>query len=417
MWFLQACTLNDPGASNNTPPLTLQAEQNLSLTELIWMPVNVTGFKEYILLQSTNEIPVSPTPVVSANVTVLKRIDDVDVTSFLTSDILFTPRICYKLYVSVDDRFIQSSNVCVDQDYKIFNGFYDRAGHENGLDGIVMFDRVNQHLSLYDYKSEEFVTTENDIVLSFPVIEVSTWQGTTNVFAYDQSPGRLRKYRYPELTSNTYKDFGGVLYAVKSFKDFAIAAVEDFAKGFQVIRKSNLNVVDFETGLSGLRNIAVFGDTSIIALEIGTNSINRYSIDDAGNSTFLESRPEGVSQLSTQQSSAQSRDYFIGGRFGDIVNSNGDIVTSLQSNPNEFIFMTRFNDDETKVVYGINNNIELRLEIVDVTNLPAINRLASYRIPNSNYSDIIIDGNIIYLIGVSFNSGQAETFILKYPMP
>ena len=114
--------------------LTLSAHQNLSLTELSWNPVRLSGFKEYIILQSSDEIAPSPTPVTSANVSVLKRIDDVDVTSFEASEILFTPRICYKLYASVDDRFIQSQNICIDQNFTLIEGFYDRAGHGGDVD-------------------------------------------------------------------------------------------------------------------------------------------------------------------------------------------------------------------------------------------------------------------------------------------
>src|SRR5690242_15010607 len=74
--YLSGCTLDDPGVTSSDPPLLLEANQNLSLITLNWDRVKVTGFKEYILLQSTGDIPNSPTPVVNSETTVLKRIDD-----------------------------------------------------------------------------------------------------------------------------------------------------------------------------------------------------------------------------------------------------------------------------------------------------------------------------------------------------
>src|SRR5688572_8870814 len=265
--FWGSCTLDDPGPSNVTYPLTLEVQKNLSLIELNWSPVNVTGFKEYIILQSADEIPFSSTPQVSSTVSVLKRIDDADVTTFNASEVLFGPRICYKLYVSLEDRFMQSGNVCVDQDIKVFQGFYDRAAHESGLDEIVMFDRVNSRFSTYNYKLDQFTNTVFDIILNFPIIEISTVSGTTNVFAYDQSPARLRKYSFPALTSNMYIDFNSVLWAVKPYGQFLFVSVEEGTTSFRVLNRSNLSEVDTETGFLGNRNIAVFTGSPLIVME------------------------------------------------------------------------------------------------------------------------------------------------------
>ena len=157
--LISSCTLDDPGTTPSNFPLTLQAEQDFSLIHLHWAPVKVTGFKEYILLQSSTEIPSSPEPTISSEISIVKRIDDSDVTTFTTSDILFSENVCYKLYVCIDDRFIQSNNVCIEQDFKLLEGFYDRAGHEKGSDDVIMFDRVNRNLSVYNLSSGEITST------------------------------------------------------------------------------------------------------------------------------------------------------------------------------------------------------------------------------------------------------------------
>lgn len=412
-----SCTLNDPGTSTATFPLTLEASQDFSLIRLNWSPVKVTGFKEYILLQSTSEIPSSPTPVVSAEVTIVKRIDDADITSVVTSDILFSENVCYKLYVSVDDRFIQSNNVCLQQDFKLIEGFYDRAGHENGSDKVVMFDRVNRYISVYSFAYEEFISMVSENLLQFPVMDVSTWGDATHLFAYDQSPGRFIKYSLPSFSPVMQEFFGTVLFAVKSYKQFIFTASEESGSAFKVLSRSSLNTIDSDPGFLGNRNIAVFDGDPLTVLEVGETKINKYNIDGNGKITLIETRSPGVSQLQAQNSTAQGTDYFIAGRQGDIINRDGEIEGSLIKSLNSFVTLSRFSEDEKSVAYVVSDNITIRFEVADISNPSQPVVRASYNLPNATYSDLIVNGNILYLIGVSFATGQAQTFIFKYPMP
>lgn len=416
LFYIYGCSLDDPGSSSSNPPLTLHADQNLSLITLSWDPVKVTGFKEYILLQSTSDIPNSPTPEVNAETTILKRIDDSDIHSFTLTNTLFAPRLCFKLYTSVDDRFLYSSTLCIDQDFTLINGFNDRAGHEEGLDQEVLFDRINAHFSIVDYKSGEFTNTVNDFNLSFPIIDVSTYQEVTNVFAYDQSPPRIVKYKFPELTALTFRDYSGVLFAVKAHKQFVYVAVEELGKAFQILNRTNLSLIDSRPGNTGNRNIAVFEGNPLVVLEIGETLINKYNIDVAGKITQSEQILTGVNQMSTQNTIANSDTWYVGGRLGNIVNRDAEIVGSVTNGINSFVAMNRFSPDRTKLVSIINNNASTRLEINDVINLPQLTNITSYEIPPANYSDVIVEEDIIYVIGVTFSSGQAQTFILKYPI-
>ncbi|MEO5906503.1 MAG: hypothetical protein ABIQ11_07245 [Saprospiraceae bacterium] len=411
------CSLNDPGPQDPLNGFTLQVQNNYSLNSLSWNPVKVTGFKEYIILQSSSDIPPSPEPVISAETRVMKRIDDADITTFLSSDILFTPRVCYKIYAAVDDRFIQSGSVCVNQDIKIFGGFNDRANHAKGLDEMLMYDRVNGHFSIFDYKTGTVTTKVSDIIFSFPVIELSTVSDVTNAFVYDQSPPRLQKYSFPGMEPQAFKDFFGVLFAVSIYDQFLFAAVEETGKGFQVLRRSNMSNIDSEAGLFGNRAIGIFPGDPLIVIEAGDNGMNRYSIDANGKSTLLESKTIGISQPSLQSMSANTSQYFITGRLGSIINRDGVIVANLNNNQNEFVLMTRLADDEQKVAFISNDNVSQKLTIADISAIPVISKLLTFNLPSANYADLIIDDGIIYVMGVSFATGNAETFLLKFPMP
>ena len=415
--LVTGCTLDDPGTGGGNFPITLQVEKDYSLLNLSWSPVKVTGFKEYIILQSTEEIPPSNTPVITSTVTVLKRIDDADITSLQASEVLFAPQVCYKLFVSIDDRFIQSSSVCVQQDFNTLNGFYDRAGHEKDVVELVMFDRSNQQLSTYRYQTGEVTNTVNDIFHSFPVIDLSTSAGTTSVFVYDQSPARLRKFSFPSLTSNSWKDFGGVLFAVNVYEQFVFASVEEINTSFRVLSSTNLSDIDSKPGLLGSRNIAVFPGDPLLVLEVGDNGINRYSINSAGKITLLDKLTTSIVQPNTQNATAQGSEIFIAGRSGDIIDRDGKIIASLGNDINSFVLMVRLSSDENKAAYIISDNIRLRLEVVDISNLPNIVPITSFEIPSANYADLIVEDDVMYIMGVSFATGQARTFVLKYPMP
>lgn len=411
-----SCTLDENIPAPSLMPLTLTVNQNLSLTELSWNTVKVTGFKEYIILHSSSEIPDSPEPVTNANVAVIKRIDDADITSVKSSISLFTPRTCYKIYASVNDRFIQSSNVCVDNDFTLIDGFYDRAAHLDGSDELVLFDRVDQRFTVYNYKNETVSHQIENVGLSFPILSLQEYQGTFNLFAYDQSPPRMRKYPFPSLSSSVHKDFTGVLFAVNFADPFILAATEEFGKGFQVIHRNTMSVIDSKPGFSGNRNIAVFEGTPTTALEISDFGINKYSMDSNGKLILLDTKPNGIQQLNTQNTNANSSEYYVAGRFGNIVDRNGDIVGALHSNPNEVVVMSRFSEDEKKLAYIINNFAGFRLEIVDASNINSLTNLSTYDLPNSNFAELFIEEEIVYVVGVSFDSGFARTFILKFPL-
>ena len=414
--IISSCTLDDPGNSGANPPLTLHAEQNLSLITLSWEPVRVTGFKEYIILQSTNDIPDAPTPEVNIETTVLKRIDDRDVHSFTLTNTLFSPRLCFKLYTSVDDRFMYSSTLCLDQDMTIFSGFHDRAGHEEGLDDIVAFDRSNSRLSIIDYKNGSVTKNIEEINLSFPLFEVSTFEGVTDVFAYDQSPPRMRKYNYPHLNTLTFKNFNSILFAARPYKQFIFITLEEFSKSFQVLNRSNLNVVDTESGITGNRNLAVFDGTPLVVLEIGDLAINKYTIDPLGKITLIEQKPFGITQVNSQNTTANNDDYYIGGRFGTMVDRNAEIVGSITNGINTFVIMSRFSSDNSRLVTIMSDNVGTELVVYDASAMPSISKIVSYTLPQASYADVIIENGIIYVMGITFTGGQSQTFILKYPI-
>jgi hypothetical protein len=415
--FMTGCSLDDQAPSGSSPALSITATRNLSLTTLTWDPVRVTGFTEYILLQSSSDIPNQPTPMVSQDISVVKRIDDADISSVSISSTIFSPQVCYKLYCDIGDRFLYSSTLCIDQEFDIVPGFYDRACHMPDQAEMVMFDRINNNLARCNYKTGLITQTVTDLVLNFPSLEMSSWENTINVFGFDQSPAWLRKYNYPSLTSTHFKEFSQILWAANVHNQFVFTASDDFGKNFQVLSRNNLSVLDSRSGMTGNQNVAVFPGDPLTVITLGELGSKKYTIDNTGKITQEETLTLTLGQPDIQSTCAEGSDYFIGGRLGTIINRNGERVGVLNTLINSFIFINRLSPDETKAVYLISdNNNGFRLEIADISNLPAVTRLESYEVPSLNFSDLLVENDIIYLVGALFNSSQPETFILKYPI-
>ena len=415
--FSSACTLDEPTDTNQNPALTLDYTQNLSLTNLTWDAVKVTGFKEYIILQSSNPIPNSPTPVINQDVTVLKRIKEVDSTNLSVSTMLFSPQICYKLYCAVDDRFLYSQTLCIEQDIDVVSGFYDRGCHLAGNDEAVMFDRVNNVLSTLNYKTGTITNSVTDIVLSFPSLEMSSWAGVTNTFGFDQSPAWLRKYNFPALTASNSKNFNQVLWAANVHNQFVFVATDDaFSNNFQVLSRNNLSLIHGAQTMTGNQNIAVFPGDPLTVMTIGSTETKKYSIDANGMISASVDVPARILQPDLQSTCAEGTDLFICGREGTIINRNGVNVGTLNTDINASILLNRLSIDEKKAIYVINDNGTMRLEIADISQLPVVTLLTTYDLPALTYADVIPEDEIIYLIGTSFNSSQPQTTILRYPL-
>ena len=415
---IHSCSLDDGGGSTSTPALTLDLNQELSLTNLSWNAVNVTDFREYIILQSVDVIPDSPIPVVNSTTTVVKRIDDADITTHAGINILFSPRTCYKLYAAIGERFLYSPTVCVDKGITLLPGFYDRVDHEPGQQEIVMYDRNDNMLSTYTLGGTVINKSVGETFFSNPSIDVSTYNGIQNVFISDQSQLTIKRYNLPNLNSGFSKGFNAGIDALTSYGPYLFAVLNSSFSSFQVLNRNTLTAFDTRDGntLEFGRTLAVFPGDSLIVLEVGLSNTNRYVINDAGKIIKEDQYPIAVSQSNLQGSTAQGENIFITGFRGTIFNNAAQVVGEL--NPEFFgnILDVELSSDENTAVGLISNNVTFSLQYFDVTDPSNISVKKKLDLPQGSFSEILIENNNVYLFGVTFDSGQSQTFILQLPI-
>jgi hypothetical protein len=410
------CTLDegDPGTSD--PALTLNIDQELSVINLSWAPVKVTGFKEYIILQSAGEIPNSPTPPVSQEVTVLERINIVNDTTFSTTSILFSPTSCYKLYCSVDDRFLYSSTVCIEPSTTIIPGFNDRADHDPDLPQIALFDRSNIKLTAFTDGDGTVFKSIAENNLSFPQLDLSTYQGSNRLFSFDLSFAQVRKYSFPDLSIQDQAFVGESIIGGLAWNNFVFMVLQSTTSGFRILNAETLTTIDSKPGLPGNRNIAVFDGDPIIVLEISDVAIIQYEVNSVGKVIQSNQISATIFQPATQNTCDVNDEYYIGGRLSTIVNKDAEIITSLESGNNVFSQMSRFSPDGTKAAIIVSDFNVVKLEIFDISNLPSVTKSKTYSLPNATYADLYFRDNVINVVGVNFNSSSPQTFFLKFPM-
>jgi len=410
------CTLDEGSPGTTDPALTLQVNPELSLIKLSWTPVKVSGFKEYVILQSSGDIPNSPTPTVDQEVTVLTRINMVNDTTFSTTNILFSPTSCYKLYCKVDDRFMYSSTVCIQQTMTVIPGFNDRADHAPGLEQIALFDRSNFKLTAFTDEDGTIYKSIPENNLSFPQLDLSTYQGTNRLFSFDLSFAQVRKYSFPDLTLLKQQFLGESILGGLAWNNFVFVVLQSTNSGFQVLNAETLGYIDTEPGLAGSRNIAVFEGDPIIVLEIGDVAINRYEVNSLGKVIHTDQFPANLFQPGTQNTCDINNEFYIGGRLSTIVNKDAEIITSLESGANVFSQMCRFSLDGTKAAVIVTDFNVVNLDLFDISNLPVATKLKTFSLPNATYADLYFKDNVIHVIGVNFNSSSPQTFFLKLPI-
>jgi hypothetical protein len=278
-----------------------------------------------------------------------------------------------------------------------------------------MFDRVNIRLAAVDDVDGSMENIVQETSVTFPQLDLSTYQGTTRLYSYDLSSSQIRKYSFPELNLQNQKFLGETIMGGYAKGDFVYMLLNNSFAAFQVLNAQNFSTIDTEIGLPGSRNLAVFDGDPVQVMEISEIGIIRYDVNSLGKVIQSDQFDTGVVQPSTQNTCDFNDQYYIGGRFSTIVNKEADVVTSLVSGINSFTQMCRFSPDGTKAAIIVNNGNVVELQIFDITNLPAAVKTKAFNLPNATFSDLYYRDNVINIIGVNFNSSSPQTFFLKFP--
>ncbi|MDQ3016380.1 MAG: hypothetical protein M3R25_06660 [Bacteroidota bacterium] len=418
LFLIHSCSLDEGPQGTTAPALQLNVNQELSITNLSWNPVKVTDFKEYVLLQSSGDIPNSPTPQINANVSVIKRIDNDDITSHASTDILLSPQTCYKLYAAVGDRFLYSPTVCVTKNITLITGFYDRISHEKGHQEIAMFDRNINAVSTYTLENPGVSASIQESFFSSPNVHLSTYNGVRQVFISGSSQSTIKRYNLPGLTNVFSKSVSTGIESLISSGPFVYVCFTNLSNSFQILNRDNLTLVDSRLGFSFQfgRVLGVFPGDPTVVLEVSSSGTNRYEIDSDGKIINELLIPGLTIQADLQGSTAQGENIFICGLRGTIINKSAEVLNELNPSFGTNIINVKLSSDEKTAVALLSNSVTSTLEYYDLSDLNHITLRKKIELSQASFADLVIENDKVYLFGVTFDSGSSQTFILNFPL-
>jgi hypothetical protein len=197
---------------------------------------------------------------------------------------------------------------------------------------------------------------------------------------------------------------------------FLFIGTQNTASSFQVWDANTFSVRDTRSGVTGIRHYATFPGDTMVVLEIWETGMRRYTINTLGKVIGQDEFLTGVSQISTQNASDYNDQYYIGGRFSTIVDTDANIISSLNEDINSFSFFSRFNADGTHAVSLVQDQVNFFLDIYDISAITTPQRIQRYALPQASYAELLVRDDIIYIVGINFNSSVSQTFILKIPI-
>ncbi len=198
MFSLPGCDKLDMQPGEFAYPLEISVTQNQSVATLHWTEATVSTFEEYVILRSTDRIPDTPEPQVTANTLIIARVDQRSGTTLEDINVPIVDTIFYKVYANIGDRFLMSPTIAYDTHLHVLSFRADAMEAVPSKHEMVAVDRALNTLFVYDYQNREILRTKALGQLSGPLIHVDL--PSKEIMVADN--GYLSFYDYNSLALN-----------------------------------------------------------------------------------------------------------------------------------------------------------------------------------------------------------------------
>lgn len=335
---------------NETPlqefKLTITQENNL--LEHTWTETNLAGFEEYLIVRSSEPIPVSLDPFSSTNIPseiniIIHRESDQKKSSWQEVVLSETTKYYYRVFIKLNDRFIASNEVEVSlEENFVFRSTANsdvEVFHHPELKLVYLADLDS--LFAYSYETRQVVASTQ--------LPVDFYKG---LYAYGKHNGQDEIYLVPQgftddeiivlnaVNLDYIETIGtgfGSIEALNTEREGVIVIVKDSSSPIRVLNRENGNTLG--SGSCDCANIyhqkIDFSSTTentlrlIFSSGVGEGGYRDFTFSDTWN--FLSVTPIENFLSSPLQDIAYSRDknYFIPNRNGSLFDKGGDIINSI----------------------------------------------------------------------------------------
>ena len=149
-----ACSKENVNNNDGGFPLQLTATQEGRNIKLNWTQTKVSTFEEYVVVRSTEPIPIDfiPTPFSQL---VIKRLDEFEENEFTDNNPLLAERIYYKVFVDIGDRFLQSEERVVEYEVTILGGIPGKVAFNAATNMLYILNQETAEVLAYNYVTNE----------------------------------------------------------------------------------------------------------------------------------------------------------------------------------------------------------------------------------------------------------------------
>lgn len=360
--LLFASTFYPSCKKDNLPSLNLEVILNANGNyQCNWTELNPTGFAEYVLVYSSNPIPLEYNARVGFNnVITARRIQDFTQTSFSIKPYRRFQTIYIQVFIDLGgDNFLRSNQVEVSEDpWQTIGINPSQVVHHPEKNAFYILEYGSNRFIYYDYLEKKIM---KDVNLDFAYKELKFGDnglGEELYLIHDDfyltilDANTLEEklsYQFPYTVHSISSNEKGILVIAAGINDGSI----------QILKRSDmsvLNTLNFSDH-TVIRGVAFLSKDENKFVETGRFHHHLYEIDDGGEllSHNTAENPYKKSGTNNNITVSSSGNYFVNTRFGEIYDADLNPIRCLV-NSNEYI--SYFFDEDQSYFYALRKNTE-----------------------------------------------------------
>jgi len=408
--MVQSCHETPVEPPLKTYPLHLSVTSDNTSAVLNWTTLTVSSFEEYIIVRSEDSIPDSPEPELVGSATIVARIDQADESEFIDFAPPISRSVYYKVYGKIGDRFLSTPTVRTDLSIQIIDLRVDISEINQAKDEFIGYDRANQILFIYNYRTEE-IRVQKFIPHTNPIIRIGSYNSNNEIYLTDQS-GVMYIYNYGNL--NLVRKSNGFAQPVDFIYDKGRFIIAAQSGSIFVMDRATMQITDTDPGIINLRKLypGERNGDELEILEIGTSQVNKYILENNGISKVSSKTdiPGGFQLITAGHPDGNQ---FIINGSGKIIDNELQNVGGLEDGV-QFYNLLRYTEDGSKLFSAgfFLNKINLKFfDVEDDYDKISENQISAFPI------NMFSDDEDVYLISVVFLNGGVRTVIFNYTIP
>ena len=434
------------GCKNDDVETPLQ-EFELSITQdgnklyHSWAEVNISDFERYILVRSSEPIPVTLDPFSSTSFNseislVVHEESDKTISEWEELALSEKSKLFYRVFIKLSDRYIVSNEKEVSFDEKIISHstlFFDaEVFHHPELKLIYIIDYDS--LFAYNYQSNELVAAAK-LLIEFDngSFSYGKFNGKDEIYLSLGFPMNDRFIILDAISLNQIEIIGdgiGSIEAINTDREGLIIIVDDSSSPIKILNRADGNIIgsavcdcsaysrkiDF---VSISENILRLSSSELIGMG-GLARFTDFTFSDTWE--YISETPivQFQSNLLPKVAFSKSKNYFIPNYNGTIYDSGGNIINSIYDPLDnkgvgyDFVFL----ENETVLMNLANpsftNNLTIRT--INKYSLPNIELIDSWKLENiagfvDNYKLFYDEETLLLSYEIFISGGERKVVI------